>query len=167
MTTSFACQTCGEIHQGLPTDSAWQLPDAVWAIPEPERARQARWDADRCQFGERYFIRCVLFIPFQSLDGSYGWGVWVEVSERDFYRYVELFSSDARSEPPICGTVANDIPCYDGALGLPVSVQFGTATSRPTVTVSSSCGHPLAIEQKQGMSNERYHEVLMATGAIG
>ncbi|MBD8874523.1 DUF2199 domain-containing protein [Rhodanobacter sp. DHB23] len=166
MTTSFLCRTCGETHEGLPTDYAWKLPDEVWAIPEPDRAQQARWDADCCQLGERCFIRCVLRIPFQSRTGSYGWGIWVEVSERDFYRYVELYSEDARSEPPIDGIVANGIPCHDGSLGLAVSVQFGTAQHRPTVIASPDGGHSLAIEQKQGMSNERYHEVLVATGAI-
>lgn len=166
MTTSFACLACGEVHEGLPTDSAWKLPDVVWAIPEPDRAKQARWDADFCQLHERHFIRCVLFVPFRSLDGSYCWGIWVEVSEQDFYRYVELFSVDARSEPPIHGTVANDIPCYGGTLGLVVSVQFGKVTDRPTATVDPGCDHALCIEQRQGMSNERYHEVLVANGTI-
>ncbi|MEW9622969.1 DUF2199 domain-containing protein [Rhodanobacter geophilus] len=166
MTISFRCQTCGETHEGLPTDFAWKLPDAVWAIPEPDRAKQARWDADCCQLGERFFIRCVLHIPFRSLTGSNGWGIWVEVSERDFFRYVELYSADARTEPPVGGVLANEIPCHDRSLGLAVSVQFGTAQNRPTVIASSDCDHSLAIEQKQGMSNEGYHEVLVATGAI-
>lgn len=166
MTTSFVCRTCGETHEGMPTDSGWKLPDVVWAIPEPDRSKRARWDEDRCQYDNRCFIRCILHIPFQSLAGSYGWGVWVEVSEPDFYRYVELYSADARAEPPIRGTLANDIPCYDRTLALAVSIQFDTATTRPLVTVPPGCTHLLAIEQRQGMSNERYHEVLVATGSI-
>mgnify|MGYP003945682985 CR=1 FL=1 len=167
MTTSFLCGTCGELHEGLPTDWAWRLPDEVWALSKDERDARAKWTDDLCQLDERYFIRCILKVPFQELEGYYGWGVWAEVAENDFRRYLEVYSEDASREPPVPGTLANAISQYEAALGLPISVQFGNATSRPSVHVSLSTGHILAVVQAAGMSNASYHDILVSTGALG
>lgn len=54
---TIVCGTCGGTHDGFPTDQAWILPDDVWAIPEPERSKVAKFDADLCQMGKRVFYR--------------------------------------------------------------------------------------------------------------
>jgi hypothetical protein len=164
MKSSFVCATCGETHEGAPTDYGWKLPDEVWAIPEIERSQKAKFDSDLCQLGNRFFIRCVLKLPFTELRGYYAWGIWVEVAETDFYRYVELYSQDGRTEPPIPGSIANTIPTYPSTLGLPVAVQFQDVTNRPTVDVTPAGTHILTAEQTNGIDSQRYHEILVATG---
>jgi hypothetical protein len=163
---SFVCPTCGETHAGLPTDHGWQLPDDVWAIPESDRSARAKFTKDLCQLGDRFFIRCILKIPFVERPDYYGWGVWVVVQERDFYRYVELYDLDGSGEPTIAGSIANEIPGYPSTAGLAVAVQFQGSAGRPSVLVESSSGHVLAAEQHGGMDNRRYHEILVATGAV-
>ncbi|MGQ4584271.1 DUF2199 domain-containing protein [Lysobacter sp. F60174L2] len=164
---SFVCSTCGETHDGLPTDHGWKLPDVVWAIPEHERSNQAKFDSDLCQFGDRFFIRCLLKLAFTQQPEYYGWGVWVEVQEPDFYRYIELYDKDGSDEPAVSATIANAMPSYPSTLGLPVAVQFQNSTSRPAVLVPSTSGHLLAAEQSAGIDNRRYHEILVATGSVG
>jgi len=164
---SFVCSTCGETHDGLPTDHAWKLPDVVWTIPENERSNQAKFNSDLCQFGSSFFIRCLLKLPFNEQSDYYGWGVWVEVQEPDFYRYVELYDKDGSDEPAVSGTIANSMPGYPSTLGLPVMVQFQNSTSRPAVHMPGVSDHPLAAEQSTGIDNRRYHEILVATGSIG
>ncbi len=164
---AFVCPTCGETHDGLPTDHGWKLPDVVWAIPEKERSNQAKFDSDLCQFGSSHFIRCVLKLPFNGQPDYYGWGVWVEVTERDFYRYVEFYDKDGTGEPAVSGAIANAMPGYPPTLGLPVLVQFQNSTSRPTVHVAASSNHPLATEQSVGIDNRRYHDILVAIGSVG
>jgi len=164
---SFVCPTCGDTHDGLPTDHGWKLPDEVWAIPEDERSNKAKFNSDLCQLGSRFFIRCLLKLPFNEQADYYGWGVWVEVPEPNFYRYVELFDKDGSSEPPVPGSIANAMPGYPSTLGLPVMVQFQGSTSRPTAQVSSASDHPLGVEQSSGIDNRRYHEILIATGSVG
>lgn len=166
MTSSFICPTCGETHNGLPTDRGWQIPDDVWAIPASERPDRAKFNSDLCQFGNRFFIRCLLKLPFNEQPDYYGWGIWVEVAEPDFYRYVELYDKDGSTEPPVPGTIANAIPGYPSTLGLSVVVQFQGSTSRPSVTVLTN-SHPIAAEQSSGIDNRRYHEILVATGSLG
>jgi hypothetical protein len=139
----------------------------VWAIPENKRSDQAKFNSDLCQLGSRFFMRCLLKLPFNGQSAYYGWGVWVEVHEHNFNRYFELYDKDGSHEPPISGTIANAIPGYPSTLGLPVMVQLQTSTSRPTVLVPTNGNHPLAAEQSTGIDNQRYHEILVATGSLG
>jgi len=147
----------------MPTDFGWQLPDEVWAIPEAERSTRAKFDSDRCQFGERFFIRCILALPFTEQPGYYAWGVWVELRASDFWRYIELYEKDGRAEPAMSGSIANAIPGYTSTVGLAVQVQLQDEKSRPSVRVVDD-GHPLSVEQLEGISNQRYHEILASTG---
>ncbi|MET1023777.1 MAG: DUF2199 domain-containing protein [Pseudoxanthomonas sp.] len=158
----FLCDCCGQTHAGLPTDKGWTLPDVVWAIPQEDRQTRAKFDSDRCQLGERFFIRCILEIPFTEQAGYYGWGVWVELAEVDFWRYIELYDKDGSREPQVSGAIANAIPAYPSTLELPVTVQFQSSTSRPTVHLLADSQHPLALEQCDGIDSRRYHEILEA-----
>jgi hypothetical protein len=157
---SFTCPQCGKTHEGLPTDRGYTLPDEVWAIPEPERAARAIWTVDLCQMGERYFIRCILRVPFTDRVGDFGWGLWVEVTQAVFGRYVALYDSDGSSEPPHPATIANQPPGYDRTLGESVRVQFGRATDRPTIHFPAGATCRLALEQAHGIGAVRYHQLL-------
>jgi len=164
--SGFACGTCGGSHEGLPTDHGWKLPDDVWEIPESERAEKAHYDADLCKFGDRYFIRCVLYVPFTQRDGAFGFGVWVEVAEDDFGRYLEIYSEDARKAPPARGRLANVIPSFEDAAGEALTIRFGTSSQRPTVLMDADSHTSLAREQRAGMDAARYHQVLHDVGTL-
>ena len=171
MTETFVCQICGESHEGLSHDIGYTLPDIVWAIPEADRAEQAKFTNDCCQYGERYFIRCILLLLPRVVAGQtsedrpspedyFGWGVWVEVERPVFMRYVELWKADGSAEPRYSGTIANAIPVYDGCLGAAVEIQFGNATSRPSVHCRADDRSALAEDQRSGVDCERYaHDV--------
>jgi hypothetical protein len=161
---SFVCALCHESHPGLPTDSAFTLPDVVWALSLEERAARAKWDSDLCQMGENYFIRCLLPIPFTDQPGYYGWGVWVEVEWPVFRRHLDLYDKDATGEPEAQGALANALPTYGRTLGLPVRIQFQSSTSRPAVGFAEDQDHRLAREAREGMSDVRYHEILASRG---
>jgi hypothetical protein len=160
------CVICRKSHDGLPTDTAYTLPDDVWAIPVEERASRATWTTDLCQLGERYFIRGFLPIPFTERAGSYGWGVWVEVESSAFERYRALYDQDARQEPTVSGHLANRVPVHEGSLGLPILVQFEDRAKRPTITFPPGSHHSFALEQEHGINEARFHTILVATGAI-
>jgi hypothetical protein len=166
LSNSFICKTCGDTHEGLPTDHGWTLPDAVWSIPEADRSSQAKFDTDCCQLGNRFFIRCILELPFNEQSGYYGWGVWVELLESNFCRYVELYDQDGSSEPVVPGQIANEIPGYPSTLGLPITVQFQDSTSRPNVNVPMSSNHPLAAQQSNGVDDQQYHAIFVSTGSV-
>jgi hypothetical protein len=124
MNDTFVCSVCGQTHAGLQTDEAYGLPDDVWAIPQEERASRAKFDSDLCQYGERLFIRCLLPVPFAETDGYFGWGVWVEVEQIVFRRYLDLFEADGSDEPRHVGRLANSLSVYPGMSGAKVLIQF-------------------------------------------
>lgn len=161
---TFRCELCGQDHEGLLTDYGFKLPDEVWAIPETERAAQARCTEDLCQLAERYFIRGVLLVPFAQRPGHFGWGVWLEVDADAFQRYLEVYEIDASGEPMASGRLANGIPAYANSKGLPASVKFGTASERPTFWFSPDAAHAGAREQRDGIDDRRYHEILEGLG---
>jgi hypothetical protein len=138
----------------------------VWSIPKPIVRAGPSSIPTVCQLGDRFFIRCVLKLPFNEQSGYYGWGAWVELSESSFYSYVALYDADGSSEPAVTGHVANEIPAYPSTLGLPVTVQFQGSTSRPTVLIPTTSNHPLAAQQSSAVDNQQYHEILVSTGAV-
>jgi hypothetical protein len=93
-----------------------------------DRAEKARFNSDLCQMGERYFIRCVLGVPFTESEGEFGWGAWAEVDWSTFERYLELYDEDGSGEPPKDGILANDLPPYPSSIGSPVKIQFRDPT---------------------------------------
>jgi hypothetical protein len=165
-TKGFICPGCGRDHEGLPTDQGFKLPDDVWAIPEPEREKRTKYDSDRCKFGDRYFMRCILYVPFDWDDNAFGWGVWVEVSRATFDRYLEIYNEDGSAEPPATATLANALGAYPDAPNEKVLVRFGDSTSRPTLEVLAESRSSLAVEQRNGINQERYHAILHEIGAL-
>lgn len=161
---SFICSICGQSHSGAPTDTAYTLPDSVWALPPDEREGRAQWTTDLCSMGDDYFIRCLLEIPFADQPGYYGWGVWAQVEKDDFRKYLEFYDKDGSDELPIPGALANALPTYGTTLGVPVLVRFRTPDQRPGIGFSADTDHPLASEARSGMSCGRFHEVLLARG---
>lgn len=160
MSESFVCSVCGQEHKGLPTDWAYKLPDMVWSIPAAEREQRAKFNDDLCRFGDRHFIRCILATPFSGRQGEFAWGIWAEVDEAVFDRYLDLYAQDGSSEPLHQGQIANDLPVYPAAIGMAVDVQFGDTSQRPSLFLRQEDDSVLANEQRNGIDDARFHEIL-------
>ncbi|MFT3986515.1 DUF2199 domain-containing protein [Aestuariivirga sp.] len=162
MPDQFMCSICGKEHLGLVTDYAYRLPDAVWALSEEERAEKAKFTEDLCQFGERYFIRGFFPIPFIGTSDDFAWGAWVEVTWQVFQRYLELYENDGSAEPRVEGALANELPAYANSMGMPVLIQFEDPKNRPSIYLGPDNKSRLANEQRNGIDQARYHEILEA-----
>lgn len=160
MANSFVCSICGKHHEGHTTDWAYKLPDEVWAIPDHVRVEQARFNDDLCQWGERYFIRCLLAVPFTEMDGDFGWGAWAEVEWSTFERYLELYDADGNSEPMKLGKLANALRPYAGSMGTDMYIQFRDPTKRPSLFILPENSSLLGMEQRNGIDNTRFHDIL-------
>ena len=163
--SSFVCRTCGKEHPGLPTDWGFVLPDEVYALSYIEKYSRARHNNDLCTLDERrLFIRAMLLIPRHGQDEAFGWGIWAEVAKSDHDLYVANFNLDASALAPFPGRIANSIPGYADTIGQTVIVHPGKADRRPLLRCLDDSSHSLAVEQRQGMSVDRHHDLLEACG---
>lgn len=145
----------------LTLDWGFELPDEVWALSEEEQAEQVRYNDDLCQWGDRFFIRCILPVPLKGADDYFGWGAWAEVETEVFERYLELYEEDGREEPPHPAKLANRLAPYPGTtLGTRVLIQFQTPDDRPTLTLLESDKSRLAQEQREGIDADRHREIV-------
>lgn len=160
---AWVCDVCGQVHDELPRDFGWKLPDELWELPEEVRQEMLDWSTDVAYNEGRWFLRGVLYVPFNFDEGQWGWGIWVEVEEEVMGAAYRCFEMDATNEPRQPGTIANKIPGFEDSIGQSVDIQFLTPDKRPIFFFPAESEYPLAKEQREGISAERYHAVLDST----
>jgi hypothetical protein len=162
--TTWKCGICKEAHDDLPMDIAYSRPEHYFELPEDERDERAWFNndsnADVCVIdGTVFLIRAILRVPVEG-GGEFGHGVWVLVDEPDFAKYAN-FEGDGSKEPPFQGHLSSEVPGYPSTFMLPVEIQLGSPTQRPSVSLKPSA-HPFSTEQREGITMARVHELVQA-----
>jgi hypothetical protein len=86
-------------------------------------------------------------------------GAWVSLSKKNFQRMFELWHDPKLlSEPPYFGWLSNSIDPYPETLNLKTSVSSRVITQRPFIALEATA-HPLAVEQRNGISIDRVQEM--------
>jgi hypothetical protein len=138
-----------------------KAPEAWFDVPAKERDRRALLGSDQCELdGKFFFLRGLLDIPVLDLDEPFVWGVWVCVSERDYLRARSVWTTEGReSEPPYVGWLSTQLaPFYPTTLNLKARLHTRPVGARPLVEMEPT-DHPLAVEQREGISRERLGEL--------
>jgi hypothetical protein len=158
---SWACSVCGEVHEGLPLDWAYDRP---WYWEGP-RADGDELSDDLCVWtddgGDRsYFVRGVLPIPVRDTGEVFAYGVWSSLSERSYQRLLERWDDEQREEePPYFGYLSNSLPGYPETLSLQLGVITRSVQLRPSFVLLPDRSHPLIDEQWQGIDSARVREL--------
>ncbi|MFN7975181.1 MAG: DUF2199 domain-containing protein [Acidobacteriota bacterium] len=159
---------CRKEHDIENIEPSFKKPDAVLEIPDGERGRLALEDRDWCAVRDaedterHYYLRVLLPVEVLGRTKPCCWGIWVEVSARHYERAQELWDDPRQSdEPPFPGRIANRVNGYPDTLGLPGLVSLTDPATIPLFTLDRSISHPLAQEQRDGVSDERVMEWLM------
>lgn len=153
---SYICRSCGQQHSDLPTVYGADAPALLETIPANEREARAEINDDLCMIDEQhFFIRGRIEIPILNSDEHFCWLVWVSLSEQNFVRTCELWERIGREkEPPYFGWLQNSLPFYPDTLSLKTNVHTRAIGARPFVQLEPT-DHPLAIEQREGITWER------------
>ena len=153
----FRCGVCDRLHDQLPRDVAYRRPTPYFEVPEDERARRVYETDDLCVIdGATYLIRGVLYLPIKGGGERFGWGVWARVDEGDFERYLDAWEHNTEDQvDPFPGWLSGDVGPYEGSDGLEASVVL-VPRQRPRFVVRSET-HPLGVDQRQGISEEKAH----------
>src|SRR5262249_15789553 len=90
----------------------------------------------------------------------FAWGVWVSLKKENYLRAVSLWTTKGREvEPPYFGWLNNMISIYDPpTINLKTNVHTRAVGLRPFVELEPT-NHPLAIEQRNGITVERVREI--------
>jgi hypothetical protein len=160
---AWTCACCGKQYNTLPEGFACEAPH-YWRQPaddEPESRNEL--GSDFCMIdGEEFFIRGCVEIPVIGRQTSFIWGVWASLSRESFERAVALHDQDIiENEPPRFGWFSNELSVYPSTLSLKTQVHFRSHRLRPSIVLEST-DHPLAVEQRQGISVERVQEIAAA-----
>jgi len=155
----FECRTCGKSHRGLP---AWhfQAPLQALAIPRDERVQRVELTEDDCVIDEKeFYLKGLLEIPLRGLADQFVWGIWLSVSAKSYARFVESFENVNRGGGEhFFGWVCTEIPGYPSTQLLKANLHIREYPIRPRVELEPT-DHPLAIEQRDGLSPLRAIEM--------
>jgi hypothetical protein len=160
MNDGYTCKSCGQTHAELPMCYGAEAPASWEAIPPEERGGRGGLSADQCVIDDQFFfVLGRLEIPVIGQDESFCWLVWVSLSEKNFLRMNELWSTAGReSEPPYFGWLNTSLPCYPNTLSLKTHVHTRPVGKRPYIELEPT-DHPLALEQRNGITLERVQEI--------
>jgi hypothetical protein len=162
--TSYVCRSCGERHDGRPTAFVYPLPDVVHAVPADQRAARVQDSGELCVLdGRHWFILGNLDVPVTGSEEFVRWTVWSTLSHENFERSCALWETEGReSEPPYFGWLSNGVPGYPSTLNVPLEVRTSPVGVRPTLRVREDAEHPLARDQRCGVTVERADELIDA-----
>jgi hypothetical protein len=142
------------MHYGAPAPALW------FTIPQAEREERALLSSDMCLIDEQHgFIVGNLEIPVLDSAQHFSWDVWVSLSLANFKRAYQMWEHAGReSEPPYFGWVSTLLPGYPETLYLKSHVHTREVGRRPRVELEPT-DHPLAVEQRQGITLARVQEI--------
>ena len=161
-TFRFICECCGEEHTGLP-DYGFDAQIYYHEVPAEEREARCRLSDDFFVLDDSYyFVRSVLLIPIKQISESFGWGLWTSLSKQNFQRYQELWDAESPGdEGPYFGWLSNKLPLYPDTMNLKVAVHLQDRGNRPLLELEPTA-HPLAIDQREGITQERAKEIVQS-----
>jgi hypothetical protein len=169
---SYRCAVCGEVHEGVPPGFGWRVPDLLGDVPR-EKLKEHWLVIDeliegRDDGGNPFFgIHGNLEIPVAEWDEPFGWTIWASLTEEQAkWALNTWFDEDRVAAPPAGGYLLNTIPVYPNTHGLLVSVHWRAVGVRPLIRVEGD-DHPLAAEQRDGITAARVDEVVHAFRELG
>ena len=164
----YTCKVCGQYHEGLPLSYGSSVPALVYSIPENEQKKRVLLSSDQCEVrGEKFFDEKAYFIvgnidiPIIDSTKIFQWTVWVSLSKDNYKRANKLWNSPGREkESPYFGWLSTSLPLYlyPETLNLKTNVYTQPVGVRPFIELEPT-DHPLAIEQRTGISWERVQEI--------
>jgi hypothetical protein len=132
-------------------------------IPEAKRAERCELTSDTCIVdGEHFFVRGCIEIPVHGENEPFVWGVWVSLSENNFEEFTNLFGVPVRDDHgPYFGWLSAYLKTYPDTENLKTHVHLRNDGVRPSIELEPT-DHPLAVEQREGISVERVAEIYSA-----
>jgi len=153
--SKYRCHLCGREHDGIPAFHA-DRPTPYWDVPEDKRESDVFLTSDSCVIADRFFfIHGCLEVPILDTEDHFTWGVWVSLSEPNFFLWQAHYEAQRRSHlGPFFGWLCTRLPIYPDTMHLKTMVHLRDNGIRPRIELEASA-HPLATDQLQGIVLDR------------
>ncbi len=160
VTHEYVCHICGKAHKGPPLSYGVAAPAQWYGIPQQERRKRARLSHDQCEIdGQFFYVVGYIDIPLLDTAGVFQWSAWVSLSKANYERMLKLWNQRGREqEPPYFGWLSTMLPPYPQTLNLKTQVHTRPVGMRPFVELEPT-DHPLAVEQRTGITMQRVREI--------
>lgn len=163
MTMSYRCRTCGQVHDGPPFSWGFGAPIGWQVTTDPESRCWGELYGEQailhCQDETSYFLLGNIWLPVMDSVDDFSFTVWVSLSEENFERAGEAWNDPRRvEEPPYFAWLASEVPGYPSTVELKTDVRTQALGVRPHVELEST-DHPLAVEQREGITVARVIEI--------
>ncbi|MFC4034450.1 DUF2199 domain-containing protein [Streptomyces polygonati] len=158
----FTCSHCGDRHAKPPMGYSTMAPD-VWD-PRFETDPDSTLSSDQCVIkSSHFFIRGLIEIPVIGSEDVFSWGVWVSVSKDNFAQALEVWNTEGReAEKPYFGWLSTELALYsESTTNLKTNAHTRPVGRRPFIELEPT-DHPLAIEQRKGITPDRVREIATA-----
>jgi hypothetical protein len=158
---SYVCALCGKSHDGLPLSFAAEYPDMYANMDRDQRDVRCVHGSDQCIIDQEwFFIRGCLEIPIIKSGDIFLWGLWVVVREEVFDEISACWELAGREKlrGPFKGRLGNSLSVYQETLNLKVQILIRPVGERPLLVIEED-DHPLAAEQRFGITRERAWEL--------
>lgn len=156
----YVCATCGAYHAELPLCYGTPAPDLWETLSSEEQTARGELTPDLCIIDNTsFFVRGHLELPIQESQELFIYSVWVSLSETNFARTRALWNDDARAEEhPYFGWFSTSLPGYPETLNLKTLVHTRAVGLVPWIELEPT-NHPLAVEQRAGITWARVREI--------
>jgi hypothetical protein len=147
----FHCTGCGNWHPELPLSFHTAAPDA-WSATLAGTDGNELGSYQCVMHGKDFFIRALIQVPIVDDDRVFESGVWVSLSEDDFFTACETWETPGReASAPMFGWLCTELPTYaQSTIRLRTMVHTQPVGLRPLAVVEST-DHALAVEQREGV----------------
>ena len=157
--TGYLCRGCGERHEELPFSYHAGAPEYWSDDLDDDDASQL--SEEQCVInGEYYYVHALIRLPVVDAEDDFEWGVWVSLSEANFERMSDAWEQEGRETmEPMFGWLCTALPTYEpSTLDLKTMVHTQPVGLRPLVELEPT-DHPLAVEQRNGITVARVQEI--------
>jgi hypothetical protein len=155
---AYECSCCGDRHDGLAMGYRLERP----GLDSSEDAFEFSREGELCIAGSHYFILANLGLPYKDVE-EFVWTCWISLSDASFRRIDNRWEAEDREDDePAFGWFSNDLPTYNPTTwALKARVHQRPVGERPWIELEPT-DHPLAIEQREGISDERMSAIYHA-----
>ena len=155
------CRICGVEHDDVPECFGIEAP---WRalVSNDEFQRRVELTNDQCVVdGSTFFVRGHIEIPIHGHPNPLAFAVWSSLSEESFLRMTDRWNApDRESDAPYFGWLCSPISVYPDTIRLTLSVKSRSPGLTPVFDILND-EHALAIDQHNGISIERWHQLAL------